>query len=40
MEKTVEKILLISALLSVISVVFITVFIFQEGLPLLKKSIP
>ncbi len=40
MESTVEKILLISALLSVVSVIFITVFIFQEGLPLFKKVNP
>ncbi len=40
MESTVEKVLLISALLSVISVVFITVFIFKEGLPLFRAVNP
>ncbi|MDA3959141.1 phosphate ABC transporter permease subunit PstC [Oceanispirochaeta sp.] len=40
LESTVEKVLLLSALISVISVIFITVFIFQEGLPLFTKVNP
>ena len=40
LEVTVEKILLLSALISVVSVIFITVFIFQEGLPLFAKVNP
>lgn len=40
MESTVEKVFLFSALLSVISVFFITVFIFKEGLPLFKVVNP
>lgn len=39
-ETTVEKILLVSALLSVVSVLFITIFIFQKGLPLFGKVNP
>ncbi len=40
LEVAVEKILLISAFISVISVVFITVFIFKEGLPLFTRVSP
>ena len=40
LEVTVEKILLISAFISVISVIFITVFIFKEGLPLFTQVSP
>ena len=40
LEKTMEKILFFSALLSVVSVIFITVFIFKEGLPLFKSVSP
>jgi len=39
-EAAVETVFLISALLSVISVLFITVFIFREGLPLFGKVSP
>ncbi|WP_028975296.1 phosphate ABC transporter permease subunit PstC [Spirochaeta cellobiosiphila] len=40
LEKIVEKILLISAFISIISVVFITVFILKEGLPLFTQVSP
>lgn len=40
MESTAEKVFFFCALLSVISVVFITVFIFKEGLPLFKVVNP
>jgi len=35
-EKSIEWLLLLSALISIISVLFMTVFIFKEGLPLFK----
>ena len=40
LESSVEKVLLISAMLSVVSVLFITIFIFEEGLPLFAKVSP
>ncbi|MDC7235444.1 MAG: phosphate ABC transporter permease subunit PstC [Spirochaetales bacterium] len=40
LEVTVEKIFLLSALISVVSVAFITVFIFLEGAPLFAKVNP
>lgn len=40
LEKSVELVLLISALISVISVIFMTIFIFKEGIPLFKVISP
>ncbi|HOV64849.1 MAG TPA: phosphate ABC transporter permease subunit PstC [Spirochaetia bacterium] len=40
LEKVVEKVLLVCASVSVVSVLFITFFIFQQGLPLFAKVSP